>query len=74
MANSGPNTGDTQFFITTVPTSWLDDKHAIFGEVTAGMDVIKAIEAVEKGAHDRPLDPPAIITIKLVEPDDSSPG
>ncbi len=63
MANSGPNTNGSQFFINTNDNSFLDTKHAVFGTVTEGMEVVREIEAVPTTPSDRPLE---AVTIKKV--------
>ncbi len=66
MANAGPNTNGSQFFLLTTDSApWLDGKHTVFGQVTAGMDAVDAIEQVPTGSRDRPLDPPVIESIEL---------
>jgi peptidylprolyl isomerase len=65
MANAGPNTGSSQFFINLVNNNYLDDKHPQFGKVVAGMEVVDAIAKVRTDSRDKPVKPVTIITASV---------
>jgi peptidyl-prolyl cis-trans isomerase A (cyclophilin A) len=71
MANAGPGTNGSQFFITVAPTPWLNGKHTIFGEVIEGADVVDLISRLKTGSQDRPVDD---VTIESVTVERGNPG